>query len=158
MPSKQCVCLILWIASETVVERPPSSINCEIDASANFEWPPVRPFLSDSNNKKYKICSFRSGQDLSNDILGLKIDCKLTPQWLVQSYRWGSGWPSIDRSLNASYADFGLLCLTATTTKMTVGQVAAASKYSQNSPRVHQSSPQVRKSLVSARKRRSETR
>ena len=43
----------------------------EIDASANFERPPFGRFSSDSQNQNILG---RSGQDLSNDILGLKID------------------------------------------------------------------------------------
>ena len=45
---------------------------------------------------KTKTCSFRSGKDLSNDILGLKIDCKLTPQWSFKiTVHWRSviDWP-----------------------------------------------------------------
>ena len=66
---------------------------------------------------------------------------------------------SIDRSLNASYADFRLLCFAATTTKMTTGQVAAAS---QSIARAFRKCAIVlrrcAKALFSARKRRSETR
>ena len=79
MPLKQylCVCLVLWIACKTIVERPPTMAKREIDASANFARPPFGRFLSDLQKPKpldQIRTSFRSGQDLSNDILGLKID------------------------------------------------------------------------------------
>ena len=55
MSPKQCVCLILWIDSRTVVERPPSSVNREIDASANFERPPFGRFSSDSRKQNMLV-------------------------------------------------------------------------------------------------------
>ena len=39
----------------TVVERPPSSANLEIDASANFERPPFGRCSSDSQKKHARL-------------------------------------------------------------------------------------------------------
>ena len=55
MPLKQCVCLVLWVACETVVERPPTMAKREIDASANFERPPFGRFSSDSQNQNILV-------------------------------------------------------------------------------------------------------
>ena len=98
---------------------------------------------------KNKTCSFRAGQDLSNDILGLKLDWKNDAAVPVQSYRRGSVRWSIDQSLNASYAHFWASLLRRDDHENDHrSSRRCISKYSQSSPRVRQSSPQVRKSLV----------
>ena len=55
MPPKQCVRLVLLIACKTVVERPLSSVNREIDALANLERPGFGRFLSDSQKQNMLV-------------------------------------------------------------------------------------------------------
>ena len=88
---------------------------------------------------KNKTCSFRSGQDISNDMLGLKIDWKMTPQCPFKST---GPW-------NASYAHFWASLFRRDDHENDHrSSCRCISKYSQSSPRVRQSSPLVRKSLV----------
>ena len=144
MPPKQCVCLLLWIACKTVVERPPSSANREIDALANFK----RPLCGRFSFTKAKHARLDQEKIFPTIDWVWKSTEKMTPQCpfkVTGGDRYGnrSTGPWTQATLI-----FGLFCFAATTIKMTTGQVVAASQSIHSSPRVRQSSPQVRKSLV----------
>ena len=99
-----CQPFCITMQAQLVVPRPQSSINREIDASANFDTAAVWAFLVWSKNTKH--APFRLENDLSNDTLFLKINWK----W---HHSARSTLPAIDNRLVGPYTFlfFSLLSL-----------------------------------------------